>query len=559
MAKFSHKKLLDYVSEKAVGLSGYLEAINQGRSNTPRTPLYKALESNDVLSNWLRILKSASLNPILRDFELSKIEKWGPQGGFPSFIERTEELDSYISARDNAWLNNLYSRQFPLRDGEQGNLEQWLVNLSDYLFDNKRDLRPRAYPGLVSFMAAKQKLDTNSGLPDFSKRKREDIREQAIQDAASGKWRQYPAVIGSRSTRGKTRFIFMFPMSTNLVEASFTYELQSSLMLSRENQISHPGNVFSAWRGFDAVERVMKLQYESLDTNTDQRHVILGIDYTKMDTTVRTGHSELLFLFLRPRFQRRYHSALRESLMHVHHIPVLVGEQNGMGVLLDTPHGYASGSGWTNFGESLLSFILHEYFRIRWFEEFNEEIEFGINQVNGDDGVLSFNTSRTDEESAEFAVRVMAEFGFDANPEKQEVSTESTVYLQRLFLVSEIRSKFWPGIYPTTQALNTMVHPERYHDPVTWNARMETLRWIMILENCNRHPLFNAFIKYAMKGDKLKLGVADPVGFRRFLSKLYEAEQTNHSLNPSYNRYSYGLRDFDVIKVLRGIAGSYQS
>lgn len=137
----------------------------------------------------------------------------------------------------------------------------------------------------------------------------------------------------------------MFPMSTNLVEASFTYELQSALMRNRENDISHPGNIFAAWRGFDAVERVMKLQYESVDTTSDKRHILLGIDYTKMDTTVRPNHSEMLFYLLKPRFQRRYHASLYESLMHVHQIPILVGETRGKGVLYTDIHGYASGSG----------------------------------------------------------------------------------------------------------------------------------------------------------------------------------------------------------------------
>lgn len=89
----------------------------------------------------------------------------------------------------------------------------------------------------------------------------------------------------------------------------------------------------------------MKRQYESLDTKMDLRHIILGIDYTKMDTTVRTEHSDILFRFLSPRFQRNHHSALRESLLHVHNIPILVGEQNGNGILLESTHGYASGSG----------------------------------------------------------------------------------------------------------------------------------------------------------------------------------------------------------------------
>lgn len=89
----------------------------------------------------------------------------------------------------------------------------------------------------------------------------------------------------------------------------------------------------------------MKLQYESVDTNSVKRHILLGIDYTKMDTTVRPNHSEILFYLLKPRFQRKYHALLYESLMHVHQIPILVGETRKKGILFTDVHGYASGSG----------------------------------------------------------------------------------------------------------------------------------------------------------------------------------------------------------------------
>lgn len=54
-----------------------------------------------------------------------------------------------------------------------------------------------------------------------------------------------------------------------------------------------------------------------------------------------------------------------------------------------------------------------------------------------------------------------------------------------------------------------------------------------------------------MKGDKLKLGLADPENFSKFLLEMETVSKTAHTLNPSYNRFSYGLRDFEVIKYLR--------
>lgn len=50
MIKFSHKILSDFVSEKAVGLSGYLKTIASGKPDTPRTPLYSDKSDLDVLA-----------------------------------------------------------------------------------------------------------------------------------------------------------------------------------------------------------------------------------------------------------------------------------------------------------------------------------------------------------------------------------------------------------------------------------------------------------------------------------------------------------------------------
>lgn len=62
------------------------------------------------------------------------------------------------------------------------------------------------------------------------------------------------------------------------------------------------------------MERVVKLQYESLGNKKDTRHVIVGVDYTKMDTTVRKGHSQMLFKLLSPIFQKSYLNQLNESI-----------------------------------------------------------------------------------------------------------------------------------------------------------------------------------------------------------------------------------------------------
>ena len=47
------------------------------------------------------------------------------------------------------------------------------------------------------------KLDTNSGCPDFGKKSNPFIQTKALEDAISGKWQEYPAIVFGRSQRGK--------------------------------------------------------------------------------------------------------------------------------------------------------------------------------------------------------------------------------------------------------------------------------------------------------------------------------------------------------------------
>lgn len=77
---------------------------------------------------------------------------------------------------------------------------------------------------------------------------------------------------------------------------------------------------------------------------------------------------------------------------------------------------------------------------------------------------------------------------------------------------------------------------------------MESLRWIVILENTKHHPKFEEFVKFVKQGDKLKLLTDDPSK----LKESFEVSKTIQSFNPSFNKPSgdRGILKFDVVKLL---------
>jgi hypothetical protein len=294
---------------------------------------------------------------------------------------------------------------------------------------------------------------------------------------------------------------------------------------------------FSAWEGFADVETSMHGQ-----GFFRPKSKLISMDYTKMDQSCGPFQAQFCYDVICDVFQSQYHDLLRESLFHTTTIPLMVQiDKKATGT-----HGLASGSGWTNFEESIDS----QGVRLL----IDEEIPTNADQGLGDDGGLSMKTTETDTTIAAVIATCSLSLGFEASIEKQRISNNTLVYLQRFFDTSiKIKdSDVVAGCYPTVLALNSAMNPERFHDPRKWSSSMEILRWIMILENCNHSPLFEYLIEFVIEGDKFKLGLNIPGFFKRDLVRIYEEAKEIPNFVPSYNQASLerGIMDFDVVKYL---------
>jgi hypothetical protein len=472
--------------------------------------------------------RNVSTYPRLVEYELSRIPKFGPQGAYPPLSERMDKLSAYFDGNG----------EITIPKSERDDL---VTRVRKKLFGTFHSVKALTAEEVLNRDSDEDKLDTNSGLPDFKKRSDRDVQHKAVKDAKSGKWKEYPAVVGSRSIRQKDRFIFMFPMSTNLVEKRFVIPVMEAI---RNNNVLS----FSAWEGFDKVELAIHEQIKSHGLKPSDVKTKATMDYTTMDNSMKMPQMMLVYEVLAPIFQPQYREELRESLEHASNIGLMIG----MDKIIEGEHGLASGSGWTNLAESIISALVHQ--RI----EDTMGIPMIFDQLLGDDGAFGFEDETVQEKIAPVIERVSGEFGLIANPDKQRVSQHDFVYLQRFF-DDEIfieGTDVMAGSYTTVLAMNSARNPERFHDARKWSAEMEILRWIMIAENAHHNPFFEYLVKLLIKGDKFGMGTLIPGFLKRRIVDNYAEAKTIRGFVPTYTQThrDRGILEFDTVKLLRSLA-----
>lgn len=223
------------------GLEMYLRSLAKGRPFTPRSWLYENEEPDVVLAHWLRHLKplqtGSEFERNVYQFDISQLEKWGPQGGIAP-IDALLEEKVYPSFAKHSLPRGFSSARW---ERAKRRVKEEIRRLGGY-----NSLTPRSYVAVIDDMRARDTLESNSGYPDFARRNLTSVRQNAITAAEDGSWRQYPAIILFRNYNNKTRQVWMYPMAANLVEGSFVQPLQDWLM---KKKIAF----FAPWVGFEQV------------------------------------------------------------------------------------------------------------------------------------------------------------------------------------------------------------------------------------------------------------------------------------------------------------------
>ena len=451
---------------KSESMSSYLANLSVGRKATPHSWLYEQEDSNTTLDRWIPIMEKANLenSPFGKEFnqfDRRQLSKFGPQGEVPSIeSQAAQEV-----------IEPLFSpSEFDDEDALSEYFSDCKLFAKELFGERLMRARPLSTENTVDSMRSRDTLSTNSGFPRFTRRS--TVYRQEIQDAQSGKAYEYPAIILFRQYNGKLRPVWMYPMSMNLLELRFEQVLKQMIRTSKTSWIR---DYVSPWNGYEDVKRTLTRQWPHAAP-------IVGGDTTKMDAHMRNAQMRLFYEIVKWAFQKPYWSELYDAVMHTTEIPLLVSPTTW----LTGCHGLASGAGFTQLSETILTMFM------AWKKGCTGQ---GI----GDD--FTWNVSLTAEEVVEY----LAQFGLPANEDKQDVSTDSLTFLQRMNrqnFFSREDQHVLGGYYPTIRALNSLLNPEKFHRPADWSSDMFCVRCYMILENCVDDPCFVEFLKFVVKGQR---------------------------------------------------------
>lgn len=516
------KELIHTVQENE-NLLRYLESLLKGKPATDRSWLYENVAANTVKENWLSILDNlssgSSFEKEVYQFDTSQLEKWGPQGGVKPISELMDIVKAGFSRAYSPTPNAFNSRLWAQAKDQT---EKQLWQMGCY------SLRPASYQHVVDDMRARDTLESNSGWPDFARRNLPEVKQHAIDDALSGAWKQYPAIALFRNYRQKTRLVWMFPMSANIVEGSYFQPLQSKIMEGRDNIYKYanspslaPWSFFAPWKGFSYVRDQITGIYNNY--NNYNYKYISASDFSATDEHFIPRTTQEVGDVLERCFIRQNQDGLWESLRHMQTIPLVIGPDS----MITGPHGVSSGSNWTNFIETIFDLILANYVEIITGEKYS-----GMYAI-GDD--MSWMSENYDDAFATILEQVGKDVGQEIKADKTTNEPDKVKTLQRLFQRGYNNPEHkCRGVYATTRALNSSIYPEKFHKPKLWNSDMFCARQYMILENCVDHPLFEEFVKFVVKGQK------DLIPFARKpaseLDRILRETKLLPGFNPTYNQ-----------------------
>jgi hypothetical protein len=530
------------------GLRLYLSGLLKGRPATPRTALYniagktKMLTPEEIQKQWLEQLNQlkhgSSFEQNVFQFDSAQLQKWGPQGEIAPISDLLKDVVyPSFDASDTP-------RAFSSREWQMAKRQTVKMLHSS----GCRGLSPVPYKRAIDDMRARDTLESNSGWPLFTRRHNPEVVAQSIQDAETGAWKTYPAIALFRNYRQKTRLVWMFPMSANLVEASFFQPLQSILMRSQQ-----ASRFFAPWKGFEQVRERITYAYGA-------DCCVAASDFSSTDVHFKLPTTMEVADVLEQCFQPRFRSALRESLTHMHTIPLVIGPDNK----IEGEHGVSSGSNWTNFVETIFDYMLSQYVLLKEGGSPNSKHSdlysfsrshnkyFGLYAI-GDDMAWCVTRKGYD---ADFSKRLEAygeDVGQQIKAEKTTNDPDKVKTLQRLFQAGYFQCPggCLRGVYPTVRALNSLVYPEQMHKKKLWSKDMNAVRTFMILENTVDHPLFEQFCKFVSDGDPYLREFARKT--RGYQQNALRKSKLIPSLNPTYNqeRRDMSMSEFASIRYIR--------
>lgn len=530
------KQLPSTIKEVVDASSNARSALDRnanGTEATPRSWFFENLDPEVVLDTIVSELNDMQDLDSIKNYDLSKLDKFGPQGEAAPLDQRLDGFEEYFThldapqiISDPIWKQAKLEAIRRLKLNESGS--------------------PVSAKAVTDRGIAESKYDTSSGYPLFTKRKNPEAIEHAIKHYKDSIDEKYPCTLGQRASMGKTgvkaRNIFMASMDVNVAGQRYQQPLQDYIR-------SLGIDFFLPWEGWD------KVQARISQTWSDHPDALkVGADYTGMDQHFNLYHGLEGFDVVKHFFKPKYWPELRKIITYVFKMPILTG----LGYV-DQVHAMPSGSEWTNFLETVWNYIFSIYMEIKYHFKFLLRMGIGDDQSWFLDGKWNASGVRW---MTETIVKEFDYAGLPGNPDKQEVSTYEMTFLQRFSCNDwngydgKTRAA---GVYSMVRNVTSQMYPEfMLHikpDQPQWHE-LFPIRAIQIAENLQYHPLFKWYMQEIVaKSNPNILEFVRQEDSK--INQLYESAKKVQHLVPSYVG-AYGeekpLTEFAAFKELRAIA-----
>lgn len=484
MNKSSATKFGDYFKLPNPGLRAYFSLVESGNNQVYETPFAKGESTKDLLSGWFDILESVRPQwPSLWEYEIDLASKVGPMSTMKPLKDRMVDIEHYYE--------DILLPHEPI--------DASAVRATIERFGAMRGVRLRGQVTTVNSM----KRSSNSGSPYFTKRRLvtqqtmpvelSDHGLDVIQTLGSNASEWYScAVLGWRGQEGghsksdtKQRVVWMFPYGVNI------RELQAYQPMIRAAQISES---IPAWVSMDVVDKTITAMFDSID----DRQLVVCTDFSRFDQHFNRSLQDTAKTIIAAILTPQNHTT--DWLENVFPIKYMIPLAYKWNHIKYGYHGMASGSGGTNFDETMVHTALQYEAALRDNATLNP-----YSQCLGDDGVLTYPGITVDK-----ILETYMSHGLEMNDSKQYASSQDCIYLRRWHHKKYRVAGICRGVYSTARALGRLRYLERYYDPDVWGPRMVALRQLSIIENVKWHPLKVEFVQYCMKRDKYRLGLDIP-------------------------------------------------
>jgi len=528
MSKSNDAKWEDYFAIPNPGLVTYFDRVRKGNTDEYRTTFYKGKSVQSILKEWMPSLNAiANKWPTLLVYENDLAKKVGPLSIQLPLNKRLDDIDSYYESI--------------LLDSKP--ISQSAIAAVKREWSKLGRLELRSQKRTVDVM----KKSTNSGSPYFTKRRVVtdktipcdlEIKDpEIIQHLNNSQWLS-AAVLGWRGQEGgptdedvKQRVVWMFPYALNICELQY-YQIGI--------EQAQKFNLVPAWVGMDAVDVGVTKLFDTKGT----KDLIVCTDFSKFDQHFNPNLAECAKSIIEHTLNSSANS--RRWLNDVFPVKYMIPLAYDYGKIRRGRHGMASGSGGTNYDETLTHRALQYEAALSQGAKLNP-----YSQCLGDDGILSYPGITVDD-----VMQSYVKHGLEMNQDKQYASTQDCTYLRRWHHRDYRIDGVCVGVYSTCRALGRLCEQERYYDPEVWGPKMVALRQLSIIENCKYHPLRDQFAEYCMKGDKYRLGIDIP----GFLDNVERLAQESIELMPDFLGYTkslgtsddgYGINNWWIVKYLR--------